>query len=102
MPALGVVLLIAAGVAGALIATAVNTPSDATTTAASLEGGSSSCNVTSIADQELPCVVTIFAGGGTSGGVGSGEVIRSDRYILTNNHVILPAVGGGSLHVVYR
>jgi putative serine protease PepD len=57
--------------------------------------------VTSIADKELPSVVTIFAGGGASGGVGSGEVIRSNGYILTNNHVILPAVAGGPLQVVF-
>ena len=95
--ALGVVVLIAAGVAGALIANAVNSPSAATTTTAAAPAGSSSCNVTSIADEELPSVVTIFA----SGGVGSGEVIRSDGYILTNNHVILPAVGGGALQVVF-
>jgi putative serine protease PepD len=98
--AFGVAVVIAAGVAGALIANAVNSPSNATTTTTSA-GGSSSCNVTSIADRELPSVVTIFAGGGTSGGVGSGEVIRSDGYVLTNNHVILPAVAGGSLQVVF-
>jgi putative serine protease PepD len=102
--AIGVVVLIAAGVAGALIANAINSPSNATTTtaAASAAAGSSSCNVPSIADRELPSVVTIFAGAGGSSGVGSGEVIRSEGYILTNNHVILPAVGGGgALHVVF-
>jgi putative serine protease PepD len=62
----------------------------------------SSCNVPTIAEQELPSVVTIFAGAGGSGGVGSGEIIRSDGYILTNNHVILPAVAtGGGLQVVF-
>jgi putative serine protease PepD len=99
--ALGVVVLIVAGVAVALIANAVNSPSNATTTTASAASGSSSCNVTSIAEKELPSVVTIFAGGGASGGVGSGEVIQSDGYILTNNHVILPAVGGGRLQIVF-
>ena len=99
--ALGVVVLIAAGVAGAIIGNSTNSPSSATTTAAG-ETSASTCNVTSIADQELPSVVTIFAGSGTSSGVGSGEVIRSDGYILTNNHVILPAVaGGGGLQVVF-
>jgi putative serine protease PepD len=96
------VVLVAAGVAGALIANAVNSPSSATTTAGAAAAGASSCNVTSIADRELPSVVTIFAGGGQSGGVGSGEVIRSEGYILTNNHVILPAVGGGPLQVVFE
>jgi len=97
--ALGVVVLIAAGVAGAIIGNSTNSPSSATTAA----GGAtaSSCNVTSIADRELPSVVTIFAGRGAASGVGSGEVIRSDGYILTNNHVILPAVPGGGLQVVF-
>ena len=98
--ALGVVVLIAAGVAGAIIGNSTNSPSSATTTAS--ETLASTCNVTSIADQELPSVVTIFAGSGASSGVGSGEVIRSDGYILTNNHVILPAVApGGGLQVVF-
>ena len=100
--ALGVVVLIAAAIAGALIANDVNSPSSATTTTgAGASATSSSCNATSIAAQELPSVVTIFAGSGGSGGVGSGEVIRSEGYILTNNHVISPAVGGGALHVVF-
>jgi putative serine protease PepD len=97
--ALGVVVLIAAGVAGALIANAVNSPSGATTTTTA--AAASSCDATSIAAQELPSVVTIFAGSGPSAGVGSGEVIRSDGYILTNNHVILPGVAGEALQVVF-
>jgi hypothetical protein len=35
------------------------------------------------------------------GGNGSGEVVKSDGYILTNNHVISAAVGGGSVSVVF-
>jgi putative serine protease PepD len=46
-------------------------------------------------------VVTITATNGTSGGTGSGEVIRSDGYILTNNHVISPAANGGKLQVLF-
>lgn len=95
--ALGVVVLIAAGVAGALIANAVNSPSTAATPATT----GSACDVTSVAGQELPSVVTIFAGTGASAGVGSGEVVRSDGYVLTNNHVILPAVAAGGLQVVF-
>ena len=98
---LRVVVLIAAGIAGAVIGNSTNSPSSATTTAAAGEATASTCNVTSIADQELPSVVTIFAGSGASSGVGSGEVIRSNGYILTNNHVILPAVPGGGLQVVF-
>jgi putative serine protease PepD len=46
-------------------------------------------------------VVTISAKGASSGGTGSGEVIKSDGYILTNNHVIAPAVNGGQLEVLF-
>jgi hypothetical protein len=74
--ALGVVVLIAAGVAGALIANDVNSPSSATTTTSPTAG--SSCNATSIAAQVLPSVVTIFAGSGTSSGVGSPELVHSE------------------------
>ncbi len=94
----GIAVVLAAGVVGALIANAINSPSSAKTTTSA---GVSSCNVTAVAGQELPSVVTIFAGSGTSGGVGSGEIIRSDGYILTNNHVILPAAAGGEIRVVF-
>jgi len=97
--ALGVVLLVAAGVAGALIANALNSSSSATTPTTA--AGGSACDASTIAARELPSVVTILAGSATSGGVGSGEVIRPDGHILTNNHVILPAVGGGTLQVVF-
>jgi putative serine protease PepD len=33
--------------------------------------------------------------------VGSGEVIKSDGYILTNNHVIASAASGGSAEVLF-
>jgi putative serine protease PepD len=97
--ALGGVVLIAAVIVVVLIANGANSTSSTTITAS--EASASTCNVTSIADRELPSVVTIFAGSGGASGVGSGEVIRSDGYILTNNHVILPAVPGGGLQVVF-
>jgi putative serine protease PepD len=99
-----VVVLVAAGVTGAVIANALNSNSSASTTATTSAPGAttaSSCNVTSVAEEQLPTVVTIMAHGAGGGGVGSGEVIRSDGYILTNNHVILPAVAGGQLEVIF-
>jgi putative serine protease PepD len=104
--ALGIVILLAAGVVGGVIANAINSPSKTTTTVSASSPAPSTagsgCNVTAVAKDELPSVVTISAGGAESGGVGSGEVIRSDGYILTNNHVILPAVPGGRLEVRFN
>jgi putative serine protease PepD len=96
---LGIVAVLAAGVIGALIANAINSPS--TTTTATTSAASSSCNVTAVADRALPAVVTIYAGSGSSAGVGAGEVIRPDGYILTNNHVIVPALRTGRVEVVF-
>lgn len=96
------VIVVAAGVAGALIANALNSNSSASTTATNAVAATgSSCDVTSVAERELASVVTIEAQGGAGGGVGSGEVIRSNGYILTNNHVISPAVAGGQLAVIF-
>ena len=60
------------------------------------------CAVTSVADRVLPSVVTIAAMGPGGGGTGSGEVIRSDGYIVTNNHVIAVAAhAGGRVEVTF-
>jgi putative serine protease PepD len=86
-----------AGVASALIANAVNSPSSSASSASSV----AACDVATVADEVLPSVVTISATGPAGGGTGSGEVIRSDGYILTNNHVISDAANGGSVRVVF-
>ena len=46
-------------------------------------------------------VVTISAKKGVKGGTGSGSIIRSDGYILTNNHVVALAADGGSVSVLF-
>ena len=47
-------------------------------------------------------MVTIAASGPGGAGTGSGEVIRSGGYILTNNHVISAGAGsGGSVEVLF-
>jgi len=59
------------------------------------------CDATTVANRALPSVVTIRVESGSSSGSGSGEVIRSDGYILTNNHVVSAAATGGSVAVVF-
>src|SRR5246127_1325658 len=97
------------GVIGGVIANAINSPSSSSSsgsTSASAQSASSqttsSCAVTPVAEKVLPSVVTISAKGTSSSGTGSGEIIRTNGYILTNNHVIAPAVSGGSLTVYFN
>ena len=49
----------------------------------------------------MKSVVTLSVRGQQEGGTGSGIVIRSDGYILTNEHVIAVADGGGSITVAF-
>jgi putative serine protease PepD len=98
IPLLTGVIAIVAGVIGGVIAYAIHPGSSSS---------ASACSVTSVANKVLPSVVTISVMGPTSptgeatGGTGTGEVIRSDGYILTNNHVIATAASGGSIHVLF-
>ena len=100
----GVVALVVVGVGGGLIGAAIASPnssSNASSTGNAAATTTSACQVTSVANEVLPSVVTISARGSGGGGTGSGEVIRSDGYILTNNHVISIAANGGSVEVLY-
>ena len=94
--------LVAGGVAGGLIVGATQS-SGSTLMPGSAAASStvSACPVTSVANQVVPSVVTIAANGPGGGGTGSGEVIRPDGYILTNNHVISIAASGGSVAVLF-
>ena len=91
--------LVAGGVIGGIIGAATASPSTAATSGSGATV--SSCAVTPVADQVLPSVVTISARGDGKSGTGSGEVIRLDGYILTNNHVISVAANGGSVDVLF-
>jgi putative serine protease PepD len=68
----------------------------------SSSSSSTPCNAIQIANDVLPSVVKVLAtaANGASGN-GSGEVIRSSGYILTNNHVISKAVNGGTVEVLF-
>lgn len=94
--------LVVVGVGGGLIGAAIASPnSSAVTTGNAVAGTSAACQVTPVADKVLPSVVTISATGPSGGGTGSGEVIRSSGYIVTNNHVIADAAHGGNVGVLF-
>ena len=54
-----------------------------------------------IAARVLPSVVSIKVSGSGEQDTGSGVILRSDGYILTNNHVVSAAAGGGNVSVVF-
>jgi putative serine protease PepD len=55
-------------------------------------------SVTDVANKVLPTVVEIK----TQEGEGSGFIVSSDGQIITNNHVIASAIGGGSIEVDFQ
>lgn len=55
-----------------------------------------------IAARVLPSVVSINVRSANQGDTGSGVVIRSDGYVLTNNHVVSAAASGGQISVVFN
>ena len=59
-------------------------------------------SVEKVASSVLPSVVKINVTGSTGSGSGSGIVLRGDGTILTNNHVISLARGGGAITVNFN
>ncbi|HEV2372458.1 MAG TPA: trypsin-like peptidase domain-containing protein [Streptosporangiaceae bacterium] len=98
--ALGTALVVG-GVIGGVIVGATQSSGSSIKSGSVSSSTVSACPVTSVADRVVPSVVTIAATGSGGGGTGSGEVIRSGGYILTNNHVIAIAANGGSVEVLF-
>jgi putative serine protease PepD len=98
--------LVVVGAGGGLIGAAIAPASSAGSSPAGTAAGDTAstqaaCQVTQVAGKVLPSVVTISATGPSGSGTGSGEVISSSGYILTNNHVISGAVHGGHVEVLF-
>ncbi|MER8012889.1 trypsin-like peptidase domain-containing protein [Streptomyces griseoluteus] len=99
---LGVTLL-AAGIGGFLGAWVQR---EATTTvrlprAGAVPDGRERDSVAGIAARALPGVVTLHVRGGEEGGTGTGFVLDGRGHILTNDHVVAPASGGGDITVTF-
>jgi putative serine protease PepD len=56
-------------------------------------------SVASIAARLIPSVVSITTTSATGGGTGSGFVLRSDGYLLTNNHVVADAIDASGAQI---
>jgi len=66
-------------------------------------------SIAEIAKSVIPATATVIVRGGGQGtgeesgsGSGSGFVIRSDGFLVTNNHVVSGAVNGGSVEVQFQ
>ena len=101
--------LVAGGVGG-LIGSQANNGGSLLDSSASLgSGGANSqvldrapTSVAGIAAKVLKSVVSISVKSASSSGTGSGVVIRSDGYIVTNNHVVESAASGGTISVSFN
>jgi putative serine protease PepD len=97
-----------AGVGGAAIYLAAQDDSAGTTPGGSAARTVSTApdradgSVESVADKVLPSVVQIEVAGPQGEGSGSGIILSEDGRILTNNHVVEVAEGGGSLRVSFE
>jgi putative serine protease PepD len=59
-------------------------------------------SVAGVAARVLQSVVNISVQSAAGSGTGSGVVLRSDGYIITNNHVVDAAAGGGEVTVSFH
>src|SRR5215510_5736646 len=94
--AAGAAIAVAAGVVGGVIA---HFADDDSSSASKFTG--STCPATTVANAVLPSVVTLSVRTADSSSNGTGEIIRNNGYILTNDHVISSAVPGGTIDALF-
>lgn len=86
----------AAGASASTVKAAVLIPQAGAGVSAPADG-----SIADIAKATLPSVVSILAEGTAESGSGSGFVVRSNGYLLTNNHVVSLVADGGTLTVIF-
>jgi putative serine protease PepD len=106
-----VTAVVAGGVGGAVGYTAARaTTSPAQTTASAglivaadtgVDSPPADGSIAAIAAALQPSVVQLNVSGSQGSGTGSGFILRSDGYILTNDHVVSTADDGGSITIVF-
>jgi putative serine protease PepD len=64
--------------------------------AASSSGDLGACDAAAIARDVLPSIVTVETSTSAGAGNGSGQVVRTDGYVLTNYHVVGSAAAAGA------
>jgi putative serine protease PepD len=104
-----IVAVVVALLAGALGAGIVVVANGDKTGTVDLGGGSNAAgsknrdpgSIAGIAQRLVPSVVMIKVSNGTEGGAGTGFIVHGG-YIVTNNHVVAPAVNGGNMQVVFN
>lgn len=84
--AVGAVVL---GVVGGLVGAGIAT-----------SAGGGTCDAARTADRTLPSVVTVQASGQRGSGNGSGAVLNANGLVVTNDHVLTPALPQGKIQVM--
>jgi putative serine protease PepD len=101
---LALALVLGGGIAGGAVAAVIgdNSTTYASPTAVRPASSRSATGVAAIAQAVQPSVVSITVTAQQGQDEGTGVIIRSDGMILTNNHVVADAAGGGAIAVKFN